>query len=150
MGWNGRCEKIRNSSPDCTRNAFPFIARRAWWWKRPASGWLPFASRSRAHCNSEKLRKTRGWACPRSIRQVSEQENHSEVVLSAAGFHGGAGRVHCGVGLVGKRRFHAKREGEGTRGEEHRLGFLRNIPEWPSCRNRDVLDLSDRQWQRHP
>src|ERR1039458_914689 len=144
MAWNGRCEEISSSSFDCMRNAFPFIARRAWWSRPRASSWLLFASRSKVHCNLEELRKTRGRVHPGLISQVSEQENHSEVVLSAARFHDGAGLVHCGIG-----RSHTKREGEGTRGEERRLRFLWSVPEWPSRRNRDVFDLSDRQRQRH-
>src|SRR5208283_3000128 len=118
---SGRCGEIQSSSPNCTRNAFLFIARRAWWWKPRAGSWLPFAPRSKAHCNSEKLWKARGWAYPRTIRQVSEQENHSEVVLSGARFRDGAGVVHCGIGELGERRAHAKREGEGTGGDESRL-----------------------------
>src|SRR5208282_106615 len=152
MAWNGRCEEIGNSSPGCMQNAFPSIARRAWRWRRRASRWRPFASRSKVHCNLEEIRKTRGRAWPGLIAQVSEEENHSEVVLPAVGFHDGTGLVHGGVGLLGQRHSHAKGEGkgEGTRGEERRLRFLRRVPEWPSCRNRDVLDLSDQQRQRYP
>src|ERR1700704_2984604 len=86
-------------------------------------------------------------ACPALMSQISEQENHIEVevVLSAASFHFSAGLVHCGIG-----HSHAKREGEGTRGEERRLGFFRRIPERQSCRDGDVFYLSDQQWKRHP
>src|ERR1700674_1869918 len=150
MAWNGRSGKIQSSLPNCTRNAFPSIARRVWSLKPRASSWLLFALRSKMHCNLEELPKTRDRVYLALMSQVSEQENHSEVevVLSAARFHDG---VHDGAHLVpcGIGRSCAKREGERARGEERRLRRLRRVPEWPSCRNRDLFDLSDQQRQRH-
>src|SRR5713226_617562 len=146
MAWNGRSGKIRSSLPNCTRNAFPSIARRVWSLKPRASSWPLFASRSKVHCNLEESPKTRGRIYPEWMSQVSEQESHSEVevVLSAAHFHSG---VHDGAYLVlcGVGRSRAKGEGKRARGEASRLRRLRSVPEWPSCRNRDVFDLSDEQ-----
>src|ERR1700674_6131989 len=106
MAWNGRSGKIQSSLPNCTRNAFPSIARRVWSLKPRASSWLLFASRSKVCCNLEELPKTRDRAYLALMSQVSEQENHSEVevevVLSAARFydggHDGAHLVPCGIG----------------------------------------------------
>ena len=90
--WNGRCEEIRTSSPDCTRNAFPSIARRAWLVETTGKALASICAEIESALQlTRKLRKTRGRIHRRiDPRQASEQENHSEVVLSAARFHDGA------------------------------------------------------------